>query len=124
MFFFYGRVYIVREAHRRAAVLVASQRVEELKAANWDEIALNSPSYDVYYITHSSGWVINLSEAKDTGVLVDNLSSGEMLTEAQWRDDNPGDPNDTYDYLRVTVTLEWTDSAANSVSLTSLIAPP
>jgi len=124
MFFFYGRVNIIREAHRRAALLVASQRLEALKAAAWDDIALTSPlSYDPYYITYSSGWVKNLSETKDTGVQVDNLSDGEMVTEAQWVDDDPDDGDESYDYLKVTVTVEWSDSTTNTVSLTTLIAP-
>jgi len=84
MFFFHGRVNVIREAHRRAALLVASQRLEALKAANWDDIALDPPSYQLYYITYSSGWVKNMSETKDTEVPVDNLSDGEMVTEAQW----------------------------------------
>jgi type II secretory pathway pseudopilin PulG len=123
MFFFYGRVNIIREAHRRAALLVASQRLEALKAAEWDDIALDPPSYDLYYITNSGGWSINTSETKDTGVAVDNLSDGEMLTEAQWEDDDPGDGDDTYDYLQVTVTVEWSDNTTNTVNLTTLIAP-
>jgi len=124
MFFFYGRVNIVREAHRRAAVLVASQRLEELKGAEWDDIALTIPlSYDPYYITYSSssGWFKNESEVKDTEVQVDNLSDGEMLTEAKWRDDDGA--NDSCDYLEVTVTVNWVDSRSNSVSSTTLIAP-
>jgi len=116
MFFFYGRVNIVREAHRRAALLVASQRQEALKAATWDDIALDPPSDQPYYITHSSSWVKNLSEAKDT-VTVDNLSDGQMVTEAQWE---PG--GGSYDYLKITVTVEWSDSTTNTVSLTTLIA--
>jgi len=125
MFFFHGRVNVIREAHRRAALLVASQRLEVLKAANWDDIALTSPlSYDPYYITYSSGWVKNLSEAKDTEVPVDNLSDGEMVTDAEWVDDDPGDGNDTYDYLKVTVTVEWTDNTTNTVSLSTVIASP
>lgn len=121
MFFFHGRVNVIREAHRRAALLVASQRLEALKAANWDDIALDPPSYDLYYITYSSGWSINTSETKDTGVEVDNLSDGEMVTEAQWVDDDGA--GDSYDYLKVKVTVEWTDNTTNTVSLTSLIAP-
>jgi Tfp pilus assembly protein PilV len=121
MFFFYGRVNIIREAHRRAALLVASQRVEELRAADWDDIALDPPSYDPYYLTYSSGWTINTSETKDMGVEVDDLSDGEMLTEAQWEDDDGA--GDSYDYLKITVTVEWSDSTANTVGLTTLIAP-
>jgi len=123
MFFFHGRVNIMREAHRRAALLVVSQRLEELKAANWGGIALTSPlSYESYYITHSGGWVRNLSETKDTEVPVDNLSDGEMVTEVQWEDDGD-DGIDSYDYLKLTVTIEWHNGTTNTVSLSTLIAP-
>ncbi len=123
MFFFYGRLNIVRESHRRAALLVASQRLEALKAADWDKIAHNPLSYQPYYITHSSDWDLKSSETKET-VTVDNLSDAQMLTEAQWEDDNLDDSNDTYDYLKITVVVEWSDPASNRVSLTSLVGPP
>ena len=126
MFFFYGRLNIIREAHRRAALLVASQRLEVLKAADYKKIAHNPLSYEPYYITYdidSSDWAWNLSETKET-VMVGNPSSGQMLTEAQWQDDNLDDSNDTYDYLKMTVTVEWSDPALNGVSLTSLVGPP
>ncbi len=122
MFFFYGRTNIIREAHRRAALLVASQRLEALKGADWDDIALTSPlSYEPYYITHGSGWDLNLSETKET-VTVGNPSSGEMLTEAQYMDDDGMD--DSYDYLKIMVVVEWSDPVTNRVSLTSLVGPP
>ena len=123
MFFFYGRINIVRESHRRAALLIASQRVEALKAADWDLIAHNPLSYQPYYITHSSDWALNLSETKET-ITVDNLSDGERVTEAEWVDDNPDDSYDTYDYLQITIVVEWSDPAPNRVSLTSLVGPP
>ena len=116
MFFFYGRVTIVREAHRRAAVLVASQRLEELKAAEWDDIASYDPTYSLYYISHSNGWAKDLGKLIDT-VPGDVLPDGEMETEAQWK------PDGSYDYLKVTVTVNWQESTTNSVSSTTLIAP-
>jgi len=121
MFFFYGRLNIIREAHRRAALLVASQRLEALKAADYSNIALEPPSDQPYYITHSSDWNLNLSETKET-VTVGNPSSGEMLTEAQYMDDD--DVDGSYDYLKITVVVEWSDPASNRVSLTSLVGPP
>ena len=121
MFFFYGRLNIVRESHRRAALLVASQRLEALKAADYKNIAHNPPSYQPYYITHSSGWALNLSEIKET-ITMDNLSDAQMLTEAQYRDDEG--MNDSYDYLKITIVVEWSDPAPNRVSLTSLVGPP
>jgi len=121
MFFFYGRLNIVREAHRRAALLIANQRLEALKAADWDDIAHNPLSYQPYYITHSSGWALKESETKET-ITVDNLSDAQMLTEAQYMDDDG--MNDSYDYLKITVVVEWSDPASNRVNLTSLVGPP
>jgi len=121
MFFFYGRLNIIREAHRRAALLVASQRLEALKAADWDDIAHNPLSYEPYYITHGSDWYLESSETKET-ITVDNLSDAQMLTEAQYMDDDG--MNDSYDYLKIMVRVEWSDPAPNRVSLTSLVGPP
>jgi len=105
MFFFYGRVTIVREAHRRAAVLVASQRLEELKATKWNLILDKYPP---------GGTVTeNLPDEYD-------LPDGTMDTEAQWVNDVGGT---TMDYVKVKVTVNWSDSTTKAVSLTSLIAP-
>ena len=101
MFFFYGRVNIVREAHRRAAVLVASQRLEELKAAEWGDI-------DPEII---SG---------DETVTVDNVPDAKMVTQAWYVNDEGGTSED---YVKVMVTVNWVDSRSNSVSATTLIAP-
>ena len=127
MFFFYGRVNIIREAHRRAAVLVASQRLEALKAATWDDIAPEAadPSFRYYLLSSASwSWIQpavsedDPPEDAEEAVTVDNLSDGKMVTEAQW--DGSGG---SYDYLKITVTVEWSDSTTNTVSSTTLIAP-
>lgn len=115
MFFFHGRVNIIREAHRRAALLVTSQRIEELRGSPWDEIT-PPLSVEVYYIKNEGTWVHYSSPTTET-TDVDNLPDAEMLTELQW--DGAGG----YDYLRVTVTVNWRDNINNTVSLTSLIAP-
>ena len=134
MFFFYGRVNIIREAHRRAGVLVASQRLEELKAAEWGDIAPEagdtSDGYTFnsslrYYLLGDANWswiqpeitTEDPPEDAEETVTVDNLPDGKMVTEAQWK------PDGGYDYVEVTVTVEWHDSATNRVSLTTLIAP-
>ena len=101
MFFFYGRVNIIREAHRRAAVLVASQRLEELKAAEWKYI---DPG------------IISGEET----VTVDNVADAKMVTQAWYVNDEGGTSED---YVKVTVTINWVDSRSNSVSSTTLIAP-
>jgi len=122
MFFFYGRVTIVREAHRRAAVLVASQRLEELKGADYSEI---SGLEDEYYIRwgDDGNWVLE-SSLYEEPVDVDNLPKGPpgptMVTQAWYVDDEGGTSED---YVKVMVTVNWVDSRSNSVSSTTLIAP-
>jgi len=122
MFFFYGRVNIIREAHRRAALLVASQRLEALKAADYSKITPDDfvPEYDPYYIVWGSDWDPREDLTYDY-VTVDNLTNQKMLTEAQYFDDDG--VGDSYDYLKVIVTVEWSDSTTNTVSLTTLIVP-
>jgi len=113
MFFFYGRVNIIREAHRRAAVLVASGRVEELKAKDYGEINIGT---------------------EEVNIDVDNLSKDSaipptMVTKAVYIDDpedgmgEAADPDGIDDYLQVRVTVEWTNGTPRTVSLDTLIAP-
>lgn len=139
MFFFRGRINTVREARRRAAVLVAEERLEALKAANahWEEFAHDpyDPSFDPdlrYYITYHLGtdtweWdqpAVSAGDPPDSAretKIVDNNTEAEMVTEAKWKDDDGGPIPD--DYLRITVALEWMEGTTNNlVTLTTLIA--
>ena len=136
MFFFYGRVNIVREAHRRAATLVASKRLEELKRADYSYIAAKGldfgedPYYEKpYYIVWRDGnWKCLKDLIEDPYnenfsydyVTVDNLENQKMLTQARLRDDNE---NEKPDHLRATVTVEWTNGTTRTVKLDTLIAP-
>ena len=128
MFFFYGRVNIIREAHRRAAVLVASQRLEELKAAEYSDIDPDSTD-EYYYIRWGEGdWYFvpydSPSVDYEEPVDVDNLPKGPpgptMVTKAEYVAEDGGI---SHDYLQITVTVNWHDSTTNMVSLTTLIAP-
>lgn len=135
MFFFHGRIHTLREARRRAAVLVASERLEALKAANayWDYFApeAGDPGFDPnlrYYIVDSGSWDwIQPADpadpppesARETKT-VDNNTEAKMVTEAQWIDDDGG-PIPVH-YLKITVTLEWVGRTTDTVSLTTLIA--
>lgn len=124
MFFFYGRVHIIQEAHRRAALLVASQRLEALKAADYSDITPSGfdPYYGPYYIVWGSGWDPRENLVYDY-VTVDSLANQKMLTQARYIDDDDTDGINSYDYLEVTVTVEWSDPATHTVSLITLIAP-
>lgn len=128
MFFFYGRVNIIREAHRRAALLVASQRLEELKAADWEDIAPEAadPSFRYYLLDSSWDWLQpEVSESDPPGdaretVPVDDVADAKIVTEVQWEDDGS---DGSYDYLKIMAIVNWTDSTTNTVSLSTLIAP-
>ena len=135
MFFFYGRVHTLREARRRAAVLVAEGRLEALKAANanWEDFAPDPSDLPFgpnvrYYILYQSDWTaiqpaVSADDPPDSAreiKTVDNNTEAKMVTEAQWLDDDGDGPDD---YLRITVTLEWMEGTTkNLVTLTSLIA--
>ena len=106
MFFFYGRVNIVREAHRRAAVLVASQRLEELKGADYSEVNSLPPSAEQFV---------------DVDNLIGDPPTGPTMVTQAWYVNDEGGTSE--DYVKVMVTVNWVDSRSNSVSLTTLIAP-
>jgi len=140
MYFFYGRLGINREGYRRAALEAASQRLEKLKAATWNDIAPESGdtsdgyTFDSsirYYLLGSSGWswiqpAISEDDPPEEAIetaTVGNLSDGKMLTEAQYQDNDNDNPPDSYDYLKITVTVSWGDNPDNKVELVTLIAP-
>ena len=119
LYFFYGRLGINREGYRRAALERASQRLEQLKAANYSDIALEPPSDQLYYITYGSSWNLTPDKTEDT-ISEDNLPDGVIVTQAQWVDEGS---DESYDYLKVTVTVAWGDNPDNKVELVTLIAP-
>jgi len=127
-YFFYGRLGINREGYRRAALELASQRLEELKAATSDGYFFNPLIR--YYLLGSSGWdpiQPPVSENDPPEAAIENVtvgkSSGEkngtIVTEAQPQEVE----EDSYDYLKVTVTVSWGDNPDNKVELITLIAP-
>ncbi len=93
LFFFYARCAIVREGHRRAALQIASQKIEELKATSYEKILESMP--------------FPKEEA-------DNLPSGNTITT---------EVEDLGGYLEATVTVSWQDNSPHKVSLVTLIAP-
>lgn len=125
MFFFYGRIHTVREARRRAAVLVASERLEALKAALYAELApVFLPEDNPYWIVwdETLGWDFRESFSEDfyDDVTVENLAGQKMFTEAQYIDEDTGGA----DYLQITVTVDWQHhGTTDTVSSTTLIAP-
>jgi len=124
LYFFYGRLGINREGYRRAALVITSQRLEQLKAANYLEIALDPASDEPYYITYGSSWEKSEGKSEET-IPEDNLPDAAMVTEAQWVDD---DGDSSYDYLKITITVkwniaEWGDNTTNKVELVTLVAP-
>lgn len=145
LYFFYGRLGINREGYRRAALELASQRLEELKAAKWNDIApgendetSDGYSFDPlirYYLLGSSSWdpiqppVLESDppEAAIEAKLVGNPSGEEnrmMVTKAEAREVEYS----SYELLKVTVTVKWNiagwdDNTSNKVDLVTLITP-
>lgn len=145
LYFFYGRLGINREGYRRAALELVSQRLEELKAARWNDIApgendetSDGYSFDPlirYYLLGSSGWdpiqpPVLESDPPEAAIeikLVGNPSgqeNGMMVTRAKPQEIQNG----SYSFLKITVTVkwdiaEWNDSTTNKVELITLVAP-
>ena len=134
LYFFYGRLGINREGYRRAALELASQRLEKLKGANWDDIAPESGEYTFnpsirYYLLGSSSWnwIQPASgdppeEAIET-IPVGNPSgeeNGMMVTRSEAQEVQA---DDSYIFLKVTITVAWGDNPDNKVELVTLIAP-
>lgn len=143
LYFFYGRLGINREGYRRAALVVTSQTLEKLKAANYGDIApedgdisesgdIFDPSIRYYLLDGSSwNWIQPVSgdppEAAIETIAVGNPSgeeNGMMVSKAEAREVE----DSSYHYLKITVTVkwniaEWGDNTTNKVELVTLIAP-
>jgi len=146
LYFFYGRLGINREGYRRAALELSSQRLEELKAAIWNDIAPQSgqtadgytfnPSIRYYLLANSSwNWIQPENLENDPPLeAIENLAvgnpsgeeNGMMLTQAKAQEVEVEDSS--YQLLKVTVTVkwniaEWGDNTSNKVHLVTLITP-
>ena len=145
LYFFYGRLGINREGYRRAALELASQRLEELKASTWSAIAPASgdtsdgytfdPSIRYYLLGSSSwNWVQPAISENDPpegtieSIAVGNPSreeNGMMVTRAEAQEVQV---DESYILLKVAVRVkwdiaEWDDGTSNRVELVTLIAP-
>jgi len=145
LYFFYGHLGINREGYRRAALVVTSQTLERLKAANYGDIApedgdisesgdIFDPSIPYYLLDGSSwNWIQPVSGARPEAAIetiaVGNPSgeeNGMMLTQAKAQEVEVEDSS--YQLLKVTVTVkwniaEWGDNTSNKVELVTFIAP-
>ena len=102
----YGISRVNREAHRRVALELAHQRVEELFASAFDSVQTGVDSLLVDNVNYA-----RLITAKAVDDSADGLGAADIDA-------------DTTDYKRVEVAVKWFERGdTNSVQLTTLITP-
>jgi len=104
-FFIFGSARINREGHRRAALELAQQKIEELLASNYGEVVSGS----------------------ETGLPLDGIDCNRS-TEVTYVDDPADalgtDDDDPQDYKRVSVIVSWNETGRlNTVILETWITP-
>ena len=76
LYFFYGRLGINREGYRRAALELASQKLEELEAVNYK--AVNYKAVDYKKVTVTVSWGDNPDNKVELVTLIaSKIGSGE-----------------------------------------------
>ena len=111
---------IVTQSYRLAATVEAAERLEQVRRADLTEIDPPSNNYNVYYLDHlTANWRVDTTDHGETAVVANRPRP--MTTTVQFVDANGG--ASSYDFVRVTVTLQYGRSAAETVSLQTLKAP-
>ena len=99
--FVFGRTQINYQGHRRAALELAQQRLEELFASNYDSVVAET----------------------ENNLPLDNLLCTRSTT-VEAVDDSADGLDGTENYRKVTATVSWNERGkTNSVALQTLIAP-
>lgn len=108
------------EALRYAALLKATERLEQVRRTAFAAIAPSAHSYSISYLDNITGtWRVGAADQGET-VMLGNQPY-HMATTVQYLDADGG--FSSYDCLRVTVTVQYGTTAANCVMLQTIQSP-
>lgn len=130
-YFSYGMGGIGRQGNRRAALERAQERLEQLLAANVDD--LKPQDQNVWWVTYEGAppiWALSTAPPDPPEmVAVDDFPAQPMVTTVQWQDDAAAQTDQsTQDALVLDVKVWFTsntgsDDAFNRVHVRALRAP-
>jgi len=91
-YFFYGRGHISLSQHRRVALQLASQKIEDLKATTYINVICGSDNVTIDNMSYTRSWVVN------------------------------PDPPVAGSYTEVTLSVSWDQGTTQQVQLVTIIA--
>jgi hypothetical protein len=110
----HARVSVLRQQGRRAALEASSTRMEEIRAAAYEDIVPPGPDTNVYYLSwQGTNWVHGTADPGETAVV--GGRSLPITTTVQYRDLDGGPPS--FDYLRITVVTRYENDQNDRVRL-------
>ncbi len=117
----WGSISVQR--NRRAALVVASSRLEAMRAASYADIAPPTEDFNTYYVSASgSGWSVADSDPGEEVTI--NRFDYPILTTVAYTDADPSDGVSSYDYLTVRVSVGYRQAdASDRVVLETRVAP-
>ena len=109
-----GTINIYR--NKMTALELAMNRLEEIRAADYSSITPSILNYDRNYVSkQGTDWVVSGRDTHETT----NISGMDMpiTTTVQYVDKDPFDSVDTFDYLLVTVAINYRINTNETVSI-------
>jgi type II secretory pathway pseudopilin PulG len=118
-YLFHGRMQVDLQNNKRVALEIANSRLEELRAAVYDDIKPTTLTYALRYVRKTGGTPPWASQSPDPlqKVSINSVTNLPMTTTVQYLDlDGPA--TNSYDALRLTVSVGYRLLAPASEAVT------
>jgi type II secretory pathway pseudopilin PulG len=118
-FLFHARVQVDAQLERRLALEAANGRLEQVRAAPYQQIRPLAWGYSTGYVT--LGMVVQNNDPRESIAL--GGVPRPILTTVQYVDGSNRDGSNSCDYVRLAVSVGYHDGRDNCVTLETLYAP-
>jgi len=120
-FLYHSQVGIFYQGNKRVALEAAGSRLEEIRASQYNDINdIMTSDYNTHYLSGQVGnWVLADSDPGETKNI--NGRTLPIVTRVRYMDID-GEP-DSYDYIRITVSMGYRAGIDNTVTLETFCFP-
>ncbi len=122
-FLYHSQVGIFYQGNKRVALEAANSRLEEIRASQYDDIK-PTEDYDIHYLSPDlSGQVGDWTPADNDPGETKNINGRTLpiVTKVRYMDID-GEP-DSYDYIRITVSMGYRAGIDDTVTLETFCFP-
>jgi len=120
-FLYHSQVGISTHGNKRVALEAVNSRLEEIRASQYNDINdIMTNDYDIHYLSGQVGnWVLADSDPGETKNI--NGITLPIVTKVRYMDID-GEP-DSYDYIRITVSMGYRAGIDDTVTLETFCFP-